>query len=156
MEPLEGTKDPPSARSLAILIAAGWILFVGIYLLIWEHAPEWQTILNRVSWSSSDYIALAATALGLYTYYLVQKSSQSKDMLYLQRFVLTLKKAGIEPEELEPVLKQTSGIVSIIASDPETAKRIEQATFRVLRERYESMAKLSDKELYELVRSLTR
>lgn len=151
---LEGTKQPPSAKMLAISIGLGWVVFVGVYLLLWEHAPSWQLILNRISWSSADFVSLAATALALYTYYLVQKSSQSKDMLYLQRFVLTLKKAGIEPEELEPVLKQTSGIVSIITQDPQTAKRIEQAMFKVLRERYESMAKLNDEELYELLRSL--
>jgi hypothetical protein len=151
---LEGTKQPPSAKALAISIGLGWVVFVGVYLLLWEHAPSWQLILNRISWSSADFVSLAATALALYTYYLVQKSSQSKDMLYLQRFVLTLKKAGIEPEELEPVLKQTSGIVSIITQDPQTAKRIEQAMFKVLRERYESMAKLNDEELYELLRSV--
>ena len=151
---LEGTKAPPSAKALAIGIAVGWVVFVGAYLLIWEHAPSQQLILNRISWSSADFVSLAATALALYTYYLVQKSSQSKDMLYLQRFVLTLKKAGIEPEELEPVLKQTGGIVSIITQDPETAKRIEQAMFRILRERYEGLSKLNDEEMYEALRSL--
>lgn len=151
---LEGTKQPPSAKTLAVSVFVGWVVFVTAYLLMWEHMPQQQLILNRISWSSSDYISLAATGLGLYTYYLVQKGSQSKDMLYLQRFVLTLKKAGIEPEELEPVLKQTSGIVSIITQDPQTANRIEQAMFKVLRERYESMAKLNDAELYELLRSV--
>jgi len=151
---LEGTKRPPKAKTLGIALFIGWVAFVGTYLLAWERAPSWQLVLNRISWSSSDYISLAATGLALYTYYLVQKSSQSSDMLYLQRFVLTLKKAGIEPEELEPVLKQTSGIVSIITQDPQTANRIEQAMFKVLRERYESMAKLNDQELYELLRSL--
>ena len=77
-------------------------------------------------------------------------------MLYLQRFVLTLKKAGIEPEELEMVLKQTSGIVSLISEDPVTAKRIEQAMFRILRERYEGLSKLNDEEMYEALRSLMR
>jgi hypothetical protein len=147
-------KQPPSAKMLAISIGLGWVVFVGVYLLLWEHAPSWQLILNRISWSSADFVSLAATALALYTYYLVQKSSQSKDMLYLQRFVLTLKKAGIEPEELEPVLKQTSGIVSIITQDPQTAKRIEQAMFRILRERYEGLSKLNDEEMYEALRSL--
>lgn len=151
---LEGMKQPPSAKMLAISIGLGWVVFVGVYLLLWEHAPSWQLILNRISWSSADFVSLAATALALYTYYLVQKSSQSKDMLYLQRFVLTLKKAGIEPEELEPVLKQTSGIVSIITQDPQTAKRIEQAMFRILRERYEGLSKLNDEEMYEALRSL--
>lgn len=150
---LEGQKKPPSAKKLGVAIFVGWVAFVGIYLLAWEHAPEWQLILNRISWSSSDYISLAATALALYTYYLVQKSSQSKDMLYLQRFVLSLKKAGIEPEELEPVIKQMNGLVSLIAQDPETAKRIEQAMFRILRERYEGLSKLNDEEMYEVLRS---
>lgn len=154
MQVLEGTKRPPSAKALAITIAVGWVVFVGVYLLLWEHAPEWQLVLNRISWSSADFVSLAATALGLYTYYLVQKSNQSTDMLYLQRFVLTLKKAGIEPEELEPVIKQTNGFVSLITQDPETAKRIEKAMFQVLRERYERLAKLDDEEMYEALRSL--
>ena len=151
---LEGTKSPPKAKTLGIALFIGWVAFVGTYLLAWEHAPAWQLVLNRISWSSSDYISLAATGLALYTYYLVQKSSQSSDMLYLQRFVLSLKKAGIEPEELEPVIKQVNGIVSLVSQDPETAKRIEQAMFKVLRERYDSMAKLNDAELYELLRSV--
>ena len=155
-ELLEGTKPPPSAKMLAISIGVGWFVFVVAYLFLWEHAPHQQLILNRISWSTSDYVSLAATGLALYTYYLVQKSSQSKDMLYLQRFVLTLKKAGIEPEELEMVLKQTSGIVSLISEDPVTAKRIEQAMFRILRERYEGLSKLNDEEMYEALRSLMR
>ena len=151
---LEGTKKPPSAKMLAIGIAVGWVVFVGVYLLLWEHAPQWQLILNRISWSSADFVSLAATGLALYTYYLVQKSSQSKDVLFLQRFVLVLKKAGIEPEELEPLIKQTNGLVSLVTQDPETAKRIEAAMFRILRERYEGLSKLNDEELYELLRSL--
>jgi hypothetical protein len=58
-------------------IVLGYVVFVTSYLLLWEHYPAWQTILNRVSWSTADFIALAATMLALYTYYLFEKGISS-------------------------------------------------------------------------------
>jgi len=153
---VNGTKKPPRARTIGISIVVGWVVFVTVYLLLWEHAPSWQLVLNRISWSSSDYISLAATALALYTYYLVQKSSQSEDMKYLSEFVFTLRKVGIDPREAEKILRQTQGLVKLVSEDPETAKRVEQATFRILREKYAGLAKLNDEEMYETLRSLIR
>jgi len=67
----------PKASSLAILIIVGWLVFVLSYLALWETHPAWQTILNRISWSTADFIALAATALALYTYHLFHKGLES-------------------------------------------------------------------------------
>lgn len=153
---VKGKKKPPSAKVIGVSLLVGWVVFVTTYLLLWEHAPSLQLVLNRISWSSSDYISLSATALALYTYYLVQKSSQSEDMKYLSEFVLTLRKVGIEPEEAEKILRQTQGLVKLIDEDPVTAQRLEKATFRVLRERYEGLAKLNDEEMYETLRSLVK
>ena len=60
-----------------LAIVFGYVLFVTSYLFLWEHAPAWQTILNRISWSTADFIAFAATALALYTYYLLEKGISS-------------------------------------------------------------------------------
>jgi len=151
-----GIKPLPSAKKLAVGIALGWMVFVVTYLYAWEHLPEHQLILNRISWSSADFVSLAATALALYSYYLFQRSSQSEDMMYLQKFILACKKAGIDPDQIEVILRQTNGVVDLVTRDPETAKRIEQATFRILRERYAGLAKLNDEEMYETLRSLIR
>jgi hypothetical protein len=157
---LEGTRAPPKARTLGITIAVGYLVFVVAYLFMWEHLPHDQTILNRISWSSSDFVGLAATGLSLYTYYLVQRSSQSKDVLYLQRFVMAFKKAGFEPEKMTPMLERVSRWAYMMAfatkDDPATALRIEEAAFQIFRERYSSMSKLTNEEMYELFRSMGR
>lgn len=157
---LEGTRAPPKARTLGLAIAVGWFVFVVGYLLIWEHLPGYQLYLNRISWSSGDFVGLAAASLSLYTYYLVQKSSQSKDVLFLQRFVIAFKKAGFEPEKLTPMLERGlrwAYMMTIVTrDDPSTALRIEEAMFQVLRERYSSMSRLTNEELYELLRSFGR
>ena len=67
----------PKTKHLVLAIVLGYILFVTSYLLLWERQPAWQTILNRISWSTADFIALAATVLALYTYYLFEKGFSS-------------------------------------------------------------------------------
>ena len=67
----------PKAKNLAIIIVLGWLVFVFSYLALWEHEPSWQVVLNRISWSTADFIALAATGLALYTYHLFQKGLES-------------------------------------------------------------------------------
>lgn len=153
---LEGQKRPPKATTLALTIACSWVIFVTSYLILWEHMPREQLILNRISWSSSDFVGLAASGLSLYTYYLVQKSSQSKDVLYLQRFVMAFKRAGLEPEQLVPFVIQLKGLLSVLTENPETTKRVAKAAIRVAEERMESMSDLNDEETYEALRSLGR
>lgn len=68
---------PPKTRTLILVIVFGYVIFVTAYLLLWESYPSLQLILNRISWSTADFIALAATGLALYTYYLVEKGVSS-------------------------------------------------------------------------------
>ena len=153
---LEGQKRPPKATTLALTIACGWVIFVTSYLILWEHMPREQLILNRISWSSGDFVGLAASGLSLYTYYLVQRSSQSSDVLYLQRFVIAFKKAGLEPEQLVPIAMQFKSVLGVLTENPEVTKRVAKAAMRVAKERMESLATLNDEETYEALRSLTR
>lgn len=146
-------RQPPKAWHLGLIIATFWALFVAIYLYFWEAHPTLQTVLNRISWSSADAVAIAATALALYSYYLFEKSSQSKDMQYLQRFILAFKSAGVEPEMMEPVLTSLAANYHMLVEDPEFVGRLKNASTRVVRERLEKMKGLTEEELYELLRS---
>jgi hypothetical protein len=60
-----------------VLITAGYIVFVLSYLLAWENLPKDQLILNRISWSTSDYVAAAAISFALYTYSLFRKGLEA-------------------------------------------------------------------------------
>lgn len=151
--PTTGLKSPPKAWHLGIAIAGFWFLFVAVYLFFWEKHPDLQLVLNRISWSSADAVAIAAAALGLYTYYIVEKSSQSEDMKYLQRFVLSLKNAGIKPEMFTPMLAALAQSYHMVVDDPEFVERLKHVSARLAKERVEKMKGLTEEELYELLRS---
>lgn len=149
----EVKKPPMKAWKLAAIVAGFWFVFVTVYLIIWKHIPEYQTELNRISWSSADAVAICATAIAIWSYHLYAKSSESKDLQYLSAFVFELRKAGIDPKELGKVLYQVRKTVEPIVTDTEFRDKLEQAILVVVRERYERMSSLSDEELRELIRS---
>jgi hypothetical protein len=151
--PDEEVKDLPRARTLGLVMLAGYIVFVLTYLLIWETHPNWQLILNRISWSSSDFIGLAAAALALYSYSLFERYSKNKDVIYLQKFVLVLKHEGIEPSDIAPLIASLKGVMAPIKDDPEFQARLQKATARVTAEQFERLKRLDEDELYELLRS---
>lgn len=144
----EKVRPLPRPRWLVLGIIIGYLVFVGGYLLMWEHLPEFQLILNRISWSSADFISIAATALALYSYFLLERYQKNADIAYLQRFVLELKKSGIKPEDIGTVLSFAKEI------DPGFKQRLEKVLKRIARERMEGLAKLDEDELYEVLRSL--
>jgi len=151
--PEEEVKELPRARTLGVIIATSYFVFVAIYLLLWEHVPDWQLILNRISWSSSDFIGLAATGLALYSYDLFQKYSKNKDIIYLQKFVLELKKAGIEPSDIRSALTALKPLFSEVGNDPEFQAKLQGALARVTKEQIQRLKRLDSEELYELLRS---
>lgn len=146
-------KDPPKAWKLGVVIASFWFVFVAVYLFFWEEHPDLQVVLNRISWSSADAVAIAATALALYSYYMFEKSTQSKDMQYLQKFILAFKQAGIEPEMLAPVLTSLTASYHMVVDDSEFAGRLKRVSARMAKERIERLKGLTEEELYELLRS---
>jgi len=146
-------KEPPKVRHLVIAVAAFWIVFVAIYLYFWETHPDLQVVLNRISWSSADAVSIAAVSMALYSYYLFKKSSQSKDIQYLQKFILAFKSAGIEPEMLSPVLTSLAASYHVVVDDEAFQERLKTVSSRILKERLEKMKGLSEDELYELLRS---
>jgi hypothetical protein len=151
--PDEEVKELPRARTLGLVILVGYIAFVLAYLLLWETHPSWQLILNRISWSSSDFIGLAATGLALYSYNLFQKYSRNKDIIYLQQFALQLKKAGIEPSDISPICAMVKSLSSEVGNDPDFQVRLMKAADRVTKEKLGRLKRLSEDELFELLRS---
>jgi hypothetical protein len=146
-------KPPIKAWKLASIIAGFWVVFVLLYLVMWEHHPEWQTVLNRISWCSADAVSISATAIALWSYRLYEKSTESKDLQYLSGFVFELRKAGIEPREMGTMLRQVQSTIEPILADADFRDKLEKAILDVVRERYEKMSKLNDEELRELIRS---
>jgi hypothetical protein len=151
--PNEKVKELPRARTLGIIIAIAYFGFVIGYLLIWEHVPDLQLILNRISWSSSDFVGLAAVGLGLYSYMLFEKYSKNKDIIYLQEFALQLKKAGIEPNDISQICAMVKSLSSEVGNDPAFQERLMSAAARVTKENMDRLKRLSEEELFELLRS---
>lgn len=109
-------------------------------------------VLNRLSWSSSDFVGLAAIALGLYSYSLFQKFDRNKDIQYLQEFALELKKMGIKPTDMEPIIKMGKSLIAEVGDDPEFQERLTRVMAKITKERTDGLKKLSEAELYELLR----
>lgn len=151
--PNEKVKELPRARTLGLIILAGYIAFVLMYLLVWETHPDWQLILNRISWSSSDFIGIAATGLALYSYMLFEKYSKNKDIIFLQQFALQLKKAGIEPDDIAPICSMVKSLSSEVGNDPAFQERLMKAAARVTKENMDRLKRLDEEELFELLRS---
>ena len=144
----------PRARTLGMVIVAGYITFVLLYLLLWETHPDWQMVLNRISWSSSDFVGVAAVALGLYSYMLFEKFDRNKDIQYLQEFALELKKMGIKPTDMEPIINAVKPLFKQFSDDPEFQAKLQRVMARIAKERTDGLKKLSEGELYELFRSV--
>lgn len=144
----------PRARTLGLIIVTGYIIFVAIYLLLWETHPGWQMVLNRISWSSSDFVGVSAVALGLYSYMLFEKFDRNKDIQYLQEFALELKKMGIKPSDMEPIINAVRPLLKQFTDDPEFQAKIQRVMARIAKERTDGLKKLSEDELYEMFRSM--
>lgn len=151
--PNKKEKGLPRARTLGIIIFFAYFGFVLGYLLIWEHVPDLQLYLNRISWSSSDFVGLAAVGLGLYSYMLFEKYSKNPDIAYLQEFALELKKAGIKPEDIAPICSMVKSLISEVGNDPAFRDRLMNAAARVTKDNVDRLKRLSKEELYELLRS---
>jgi len=151
--PNKKVKELPRARTLGIIIFFAYLAFIVGYLLMWEHAPDLQLILNRISWSSSDFVGLAAVGLGLYSYMLFERYSKNPDIAYLQEFALQLKKAGIEPNDIAPICSMVKSLSSEVGNDPDFQVRLMKAADRVTKEKLGRLKRLSEDELFELLRS---
>lgn len=143
----------PRARTLGLIIILGYALFVGIYLLVWETHPDLQMVLNRISWSSSDFVGVAAVALGLYSYMLFEKFDRNKDIQYLQEFALELKKMGIKPTDMEPIINALRPMFKQFADDPEFSVKLQNVLARMAKENLSRLKSLDENELYEVLRS---
>jgi hypothetical protein len=109
-------------------------------------------VLNRLSWSSSDFVGLAAIALGLYSYSLFQRFDRNKDIAYLQELALGVKKAGIKPDDVASLLITVKALVKEVDGDKEFKDRLQKVVVRIAKERADGLKKLSEVELYELLR----
>lgn len=149
----EKVKAIPKARTLALVLLAGYIMFVLLYLCLWELNPEWQVILNRLSWSSSDFVGVGGVAIGLYSYWLVEKYNKNANIAWLNEFVLELKKAGLKPENVGAMLELVKPMMKEAMADPEFGDRLMRVATRIAKERIDGLKKLNDQELYEVLRS---
>lgn len=143
----------PKTWVLGLGVLAFYIIFVGLYLLVWETHTSWQTVLNRISWSSADAVAIASISLALYTYWLYEKASKDSDLKYLSEFVFEMKDCGVKPCDIRPLMTTMMSVVSNLGNDPEFQARLQKATARVTKEQFERLKRLDEDELYELLRS---
>lgn len=143
----EEVRPLPKPKVIVLLIIIGYVTFVGLYLLLWESHPDWQLILNRISWSSADFVSVAGVALALYSYFLLERYQRNADIAYLQKFILELKKSGVKPEDIGSLFAVVKNL------DPEFKVKLEKAVKRIVNERVEGLSKLTVDELYEVLRS---
>jgi hypothetical protein len=150
---VEKAHQMPRARTLGLVILAGYITFLLFYLLLWELNAEWQLILNRISWSSSDFVGMAGVGIGLYSYWLLEKYNKNANIIYLNDFVLELKKAGVKPEDVGAMLDMAKSLLKQVGDDPEFIARLQRVMVKIAHERADGLKKLSEAELFEILQS---
>jgi hypothetical protein len=102
--------DRSFKTSTLIKMALGFIIFWQcLMMILWVSIPWLDWVLLRFSLSNADAITIFALVLSFYGYWRFEKSSESEDMIFLQRFVLTLKENGVTPDIIRIVIKSQYG-----------------------------------------------
>jgi len=91
-------------------MSVGLFLFYQVFIFtLWETFPQWQTFLNRWSWSSADAMALASIIISNYVYAKSYKSLTSPEANFMKDVFSELHDAGIDAQMVRIVIQAQYG-----------------------------------------------